>query len=303
MLKINEKNGGTLMYLVIGGTGFLGSYIVSEVKKLTRENIVIVSRTCGGGDIKHIRCDVSKKYDLDDLISFINAIREPCKIIYLSACHNPEQVESDPWMSWNTNVMALDYLISKLNKNLVFIFASTDAVYGDSQDGYRYTENDSPSPVSMYGIQKSAGEMVVAHYGGHSFRYALLAGASMSVGRRHFWDTVIDSLKSGVPIKLFSDAFRCMLDFETAACLTIQLIEEHAWQLPPVVNICGDEELSKYDVGMRLARKYELPENLIIPIKMAEDNGIFRTRRALSILMDNARLKSMLSQESILISL
>ena len=139
----------------------------------------------------------------------------------------------------------------------------------------------------------------MAHYGGHSFRYALLAGRSVAEGRRHFWDNVIDNLRTGISVELFSDAFRCMLDFGTAARLTVRLAEEHADTLPPTVNICGDEALSKYDVGMRLARKYKLPENLIIPIKMVEDNRIFKTRRAVSILTDNVLLKKMLSMEHI----
>ena len=36
------------MYIVIGGTGFLGSYIVTELEKQTKEDIVTVSRTGGG---------------------------------------------------------------------------------------------------------------------------------------------------------------------------------------------------------------------------------------------------------------
>ena len=261
------------------------------------------SRRVRGGNAKSIRCDVGKKDDLDRLIPMINSVREPCRIIYLSACHNPEQVEADPWMSWNTNVAGLDYLVSRINRNAVFIFASTDAVYGESRAGYRYREDDRTVPVSMYGIQKLSGEAVVSHYGGHSFRYALLAGRSAAEGRSHFWDSVIADLRAGTPVELFSDAFRCMLDFGTAARLTVRLVEGHADALPPAVNICGDEALLKYDVGMRLAREYKLPENLIIPIKMAEDNRIFRTRRALSILTDNSLLKGMLPEEHIRIRL
>ena len=37
------------MYIIIGGTGFLGSYIVSELKRKTKEKVVTVSRTAEGG--------------------------------------------------------------------------------------------------------------------------------------------------------------------------------------------------------------------------------------------------------------
>ncbi len=36
------------MYIITGGTGFLGSYIVSELKRKTKEEVVTVSRTGGG---------------------------------------------------------------------------------------------------------------------------------------------------------------------------------------------------------------------------------------------------------------
>ena len=41
------------MYIVIGGTGFLGSYIVSELKRKTKEDIVTSSRTIGGEHKAH----------------------------------------------------------------------------------------------------------------------------------------------------------------------------------------------------------------------------------------------------------
>lgn len=204
------------MYVIIGGTGFFGTYIVRAVQELTDEEIMIVSRTADireGGNVQHITCDVSKRENLDSLISTINSVQKPCKIIYLSACHNPEQVEADPWMSWNTNVIGLNYLLSKIDKKAVFIFASTEAVYGNSQDGYRYKESDKPDPVNLYGIQKMAGEVITAYYGGHSMRYTLLAGLSAAKGRKHFWDTVLDNLRNSIPVELFSDTFRSMLDF------------------------------------------------------------------------------------------
>lgn len=237
------------------------------------------------------------------MVTVINVIQEPCKIIYLSACHNPEQVEEDPWTAWAVNVEGPNYLLEKIKRKITFVYASTDAVYGESSNGYRYKEDDTPKPVSLYGIQKMAGEAVTTHYGGHSFRFTLLTGPSMIKGRKHFHDIILERLKDGPVLELFSDVYRCMLDFGSAAEIMVRLLEKHAEDIPPILNISGDEPLSKYDIGIRLARKYKLPDNNIIPVSLSEDSKIFRTKRAGTILTDNLMLKRLLCTEKIQLSL
>lgn len=88
------------------------------------------------------------------------------------------------------------------------------------------------------------------------------------------------------------------LDFKTAADLSVRLslLEE---PLPSVINVCGDKDLSKYDIGLMLANKLGVSRQLVKPVKMSENDTVFKTKRAVSTLMDNALVKSVLGIKQI----
>ena len=93
---------------------------------------------------------------------------------------------------------------------------------------------------------------------------------------------------------MFEDQKRSMLDFDTAAKMLIKLIETPDARQYPIVNICGDEALSKYELGKRIACRHGLDESKIIPIRMDGDSKIFTAKRAKETLLDNSLLKKIL---------
>ena len=64
--------------------------------------------------------------------------------------------------------------------------------------------------------------------------------------------------------------------------------------IPSIINVCGDKDLSKYDIGLMIADKLNISRDYVIPIKMEENGQIFQSKRATSTLMDNTRLKEIL---------
>ena len=70
--------------------------------------------------------------------------------------------------------------------------------------------------------------------------------------------------------------------------------------VPQVLNVCGDEDLSKYDVGIMIAKKENLRSELVIPVSVEKsEQENFKTKRANSTLMDNKKLKSFLGLRKI----
>ena len=94
---------------------------------------------------------------------------------------------------------------------------------------------------------------------------------------------------------MYADSYRSSLSFENAARLTIALIEKG--NPHPIVNVCGDKDLSKYDVGLMIAVREQLDPILIEPITMDKKMEGFETKRATSTLMDNTLLKETLGLE------
>ncbi|MBQ2583133.1 MAG: sugar nucleotide-binding protein, partial [Erysipelotrichaceae bacterium] len=169
-----------------------------------------------------------------------------------------------------------------------------DSVYGESENFYHFKENDPLNPVNFYGHNKCAAEAILVHLGRHVVRFPFLISPSLA-GKPHFYDRIVESLKNGQPFEMYEDSYRSSLSFENAARLTIALIEKG--NPHPIVNVCGDKDLSKYDVGLLVAVRERLDPILIVPITMDKKMEGFETKRATSTLMDNSLLKETLGLE------
>lgn len=289
------------MYLIVGANGFLGSYIIKNVLSKTTDDVVAVARNIDkvteSSRIEWLSCDVADKSQVDMLIDKLK--NKELKVVYLAAYHNPDLVEENPKLAWNINVTSLSYFLNKLENVKCFFYPSTDSVYGNSVDGYHYKEEDKLHPVNLYGRQKCAAESIVRWYGYNVVRYPFLIAPSVSPVKKHFYDKIVASLSNGDQVEMFADSYRSSMSFDTAASLLIDLIENYNQDIPSILNICGDEDLSKYDIGKMIANKIGADETLVVPISTECNSSIFKAERAQSTLMDNSALKRILGLDSI----
>lgn len=296
------------MYVIIGGNGFLGSYIIKNIIESTSENIISTFRENEDFFISHSRiswkkCDLSKIYEVDKLIFDINNIDADKKIIYLAAYHNPDLVEKNPKMAWDINITKLSYIVNKLDRVKSFFYPSTDTVYGNSIDNYHFSETDCLNPQNLYGKQKVVAESIILGYGYNVVRFPFLIGKSLLLHKKHFYDKIVESLENKNPIDMLYDSYRSSLDFNTAANILINIIENYNGIPEKVLNINGDADLSKYDIAVLIAKKYGMNSEFIVPINFNESNVFFNAKRAKTTLMDNSRLKRILSIDKISIDI
>lgn len=95
-------------------------------------------------------------------------------------------------------------------------------------------------------------------------------------------------------MEFFTDSWRSMIDFDTVAKTLIALTNTPEAQKHSVVNVAGDESLSKYDFALRVADKYGLDKSLIVPVSMDGDTMIWKEKRPKKILLDNTLCKRIL---------
>lgn len=286
------------MYVVLGANGFLGSYIVSAIKQNTTDQVLAVARSIEGklsnDKVIWFECDITIRKQVDALAEKASQYG-PCKFIDLAFWHNIDTVASHPKDAWNTNITALTYLLNKIESPACFFFASTDCVYGEGRPEHRFKESDTLNPISLYGTHKAAAECLVRACGYNVFRLPYMFGPSLSEGKKHFYDVISDSLKQGKPMDLFHDSLRSALDFKTVADLMVRMVENFEQLHPPgVLNLCGDEDLSKYDLGVLLADKLGVTSDLLNAVSSQSLNTAPNAARALNGLMDNSLLKKTL---------
>ena len=286
------------MYSIIGANGYLGAYIRKAILEDTNEDLICVDRVIPEAEnekrVKWINCDISDREAADSLIEELS-VYSHLKIVYLAAYHNPDLVQANPQLAWNINVTSLSYFINKACFAKEIYYPSTDSVYGESIDFYHFKESDPLNPVNIYGHNKCAAEAIMVHSGRNVVRFPFLISPSLA-GKPHFYDRIVESLKNGEPFEMYQDSYRSSLSFENAARLTVMLMEKE--NRHSIVNVCGDKDLSKYDVGLLLAQREGLDPNLIVPVNMGEITVEgFVTKRATSTLMDNSLLKEILNLE------
>ena len=284
------------MYCIIGANGYLGAYLRKAILEDTSEDILCADLNIPEEKQERVtwkKCDITDREAVDSLIDHLRTLPD-LKILYLAAYHNPDLVEQNKELAWNINITSMSYFVNKASFAKEIYYPSTDSVYGESENFYHFKENDPLNPVNFYGHNKCAAEAILVHLGRHVVRFPFLISPSLA-GKPHFYDRIVESLKNGQPFEMYEDSYRSSLSFENAARLTIALIEKG--NTHPIVNVCGDKDLSKYDVGLLVAVREKLDPILIVPITMDKKMEGFETKRATSTLMDNSLLKEILGLE------
>ena len=291
--------------MIVGASGFLGMYIINEIKNRTTEPILALGRSVQSFNedeqLKWIACDVTDANKVKEINEQYRNTSK--KVIYLAAYHNPDLVNQNPSIAWNVNIVALANFVNVIENVSCFYYSSTDSVYGNSINGYHFVEEDDTNPVNLYGRQKVLAEKIILAYGYNVARFPFLIGPSLLSTRKHFYDRIVENIINNNEMEMFKDSYRSTLSFATAAELLIDLIKKDTHDVPSIINICADKDMSKYDVGIMIAQKYGCDTSLIKPIFMEEKNNIFEASRATSTLMNNKKIKEILGKDSIMLKL
>lgn len=294
------------MYVIVGANGFLGVYMRKAIERLTDENILAldmnISDTQNDDRTTWIRCDITNMDDIQK-VNDIMKMHEENKVIYLAAYHHPDLVERNPRVAWNINITALSNFMNTVDNVKCFFYPSTDSVYGDGDETKHFKEKDELRPVNRYGRHKATAECLVNAYGYNVVRFPFLIAPSLLPYKKHFYDQIVDTISKGEKMEMFADSMRSSLDFGTVAELVIRLIENYSEDMPKILNVSGDDDLSKYDVGLMIAKKLGISTNLIVPISADKTDGIFEAKRAKSTLLDNTEVKKYLGIKEIKINI
>ena len=283
------------MYLIIGASGFLGRYCLKNVLETNEKIIATYSQKCPeftNPRVEWVSLDVCDTVALKDLAARVD---NTTKIIYLAAFHHPDKVEEFPELAWNINIVALANAVNLFHKAKCFYYSSTDTVYGEGYKNRKFVENDALNPVNLYGVHKALAEKICLAKGFNVVRFPFIFGTSLVENRPHFFDKIKADLEQGKTVEMFSDSYRSTLSFNQCAYYLVSLIEKFGACPEKIVNIAGDDVMSKYDAAIALADKYNLDKNLIKPISVNSLNGIFQAKRAASSVLDNGKLKSLLN--------
>ncbi len=289
------------MFCVAGADGFFGTYYISMLLRRTGSKILALNHSSPVFPDSERLTNVS--FELSDAESRRRAAAalKDCRdinILFLASVHNPDIVRRDPERALHINTECYESFLEAVKELDIrrLIYASSDTVYGESTDGRAFSEKDAAVPVNIYGEQKLKAERITLDRGFSVVRYSYMLGPSLTARKKHFYDTVRDSLAEGEKFPLLTDWIRPAVSYTSASDITYRLFTSDKNE--KIVNVCGDTLYSKYDIGLKIAEKDSLDSSLLVAATKKE-LGIFTEKRADTLSMDNSLLKAITGEDFI----
>ena len=290
--------------LVTGGSGYLGGWVVRLARAdwdvtaiyLTHpvdENEGEDSKGKDAPGVTWRRLDVRDEAAVEALV-LADEVR-PAVIVHTAAVNPGQGADFEATNAAGTRHVSR--AAAACGARLIHI--STDVIF-DGEKG-NYVEEDPPSPITSYGRSKALAEEEVR---AHLFlpgaelvivRTSLIYGWRPRLGRQTRW--MVDDLKAGKPVRLFTDELRCPVWVESLAAAVVELA---GMDYTGVLHVAGAQPLSRYEFGLRLLRFHGLdpgpacPERSrgVIPARSPVDRS--GLRRPLDCTLDCSRARALL---------
>jgi dTDP-4-dehydrorhamnose reductase len=255
--------------LVTGASGLLGLNLALEAAKDHTVFGTVNKHAIKTGAFTVIQADLLADGAVERLLDQT----QPDWVIACAALANLDDCEKHPALAEQLNSEIPEKLakyVARGGARLVQV--STDAVFDGQVGGYQ--EADVPNPLSVYARTKLEGERRVAE----ADPQAVIARVNMfgwsCSGSRSLAEFFFYNLSAGKGVMGFTDVFFCPLLVNDLSHLLLKILD---MRLSGLYHVVSQECTSKYEFGVRLARRFGLNESLIIPVSL-EDAGLEASR-------------------------
>lgn len=267
---------------ITGGAGLLGANWANAVRNSYYTTIGLQNRQIVIDDVNSCVINLGSVDCISALLKQIN----PSVVIHCAAMTNVDACEASPELAHFSNVViAQNVARACWMHGAKLVHISTDHVFSGSTS--MMAEDDPICPMNIYARTKAEAECLVLE----ACPIAIVARTNFFGWglpyRKSFSDQIIQSLKDSMMINLFSDAFFTPILMESLIWATHKLIDAGA---SGIFHITGDERLSKYEFGLRIAHFFGFESDLIRPTLLAHRRDL--TYRPLDLSLANTKLRS-----------
>lgn len=273
---------------IAGGSGLLGYNSIKYLKSKKynvfssyNKNLIINEE-----GIKPFKINLT---NYEDTFRLINNIK-PDVLINFAGLTNVESCEKYPKSANELNV-GITHNLSKISNTLdiAFVQMSTDHLF--NKKNFLFSENDKTNPLNTYSKTKLKSEECATKNNINSLIIRSNFFCSSSSNKKSFIDLIKFSLQKNKPIHLFKDVTFTPISFYLMLDYILLLIKNNK---TGTFNIAGNENLTKYDFGILLAKFFDFDINLIKPILITEKKLVHRPH---NMSLDNSKLKKVLNIE------
>ena len=268
--------------LILGGTGFLGSYFTRALSNVATIHTTQKSHVVTSQKIVVSRFNQDRLEEVDKFIEEQNCT----VVINCIALTEIEKCEQQPELAYWLNSELPGYLSSITRKiGAKFIHFSTDAVFDGSRSFV--SEREKPSPISVYGKSKFLGENMVMEKNDKSLIVRVNFFGRNPNGQSLF-DYFHRNLLMEKEVHGFADVFFTPLYAGHLVEATMNLISLNENGL---FHIVGDERISKYEFGVLVGEAFGFPKEHIR--RKSIKDSVFSNYRSTDLSLSNLKYKSL----------
>ncbi len=238
--------------MVTGASGLLGKKIMCDVK----EQFEVVGSYNSRQRHNLIKLDLSDTYQIKTVLDK----ERPDIIIHTAAITDLNECERNPRNAKIINADATIKLAKWCNNNdSKLMYISTDYVFDGNHSPY--LESSEPYPVQIYGFTKMLGEKMLEIHDGVVIRVGILDGLNDMDDKETVTVKIINALNDNEQIELDDLRTKYPTLIDDVSKAVIKMIDE---KLLGIYHVIGEEGLTRYDWGRRVADILDLDKSLLI---------------------------------------
>jgi dTDP-4-dehydrorhamnose reductase len=277
--------------LLTGSTGLFGS----AFNKFNENKFTIYN---------HIHIKINKFLKKKFLLN-LNSLREVDNfvkknkieiIIHAAALTDVDYCEKNKKAAYLTNVNITLVLLKVCKKyNVKLIFLSTDQLFNGKRKVY--SEKSKYTPVNYYSSTKVLSEIKIKK---NYKNYIIIRTNFFGYGfkeRKSFSDFILNSISKKRNVYLFNDVKFNPVYLKSLVIIINKMIFEN---LRGTFNVSSDQCLSKYEFGIRLAKRFNLSANYIQKSKIEKFTNL--VTRPKNMFLNNSKIKKKLKIKKICIN-
>ena len=243
--------------LITGVSGFLGWNLARIARRNWEVHGLQNSHSVKLDGLTTHQCNLTDTSALRETVESLQVDA----IIHLAAVSSPNTCQDNPELAKAVNVDASQQLARLANQSGArLLFTSSSQVYDGKNPPY--DETSLAQAINAYGQQKLAAESAIRESCPQAVicRVPLMYGASPPEASSSL-QPVLAALRSRQTMKLFTDEIRSSLGAESASLGLL-----HALAYPgETFLIAGDEPLSRYEFGCRVADFFGYDKTPLVP--------------------------------------
>lgn len=241
--------------LITGGSGLLALNWALQVRDRYSITLALHERNVLPVGVK------ARQVDLESVDRLINVLEEvrPQTVVHTVALTDVDRCERDPKFAQHVNVqLAVNVALACAQLGLPLVHVSTDHLFRGNTSFL--DESEPTAPINVYGRTKAEAESKVldAHPRALVIRTNFYGWGPRY--RRSFSDVIIGALRSGNSVTLFCDVFYTPILIEVMVKAAHDLIDRESCG---IFHVTGDERISKYEFGLKIADRFKLDATLI----------------------------------------